>query len=472
MAVEPMMDTMTTGGVSDALLDQLRASLRGEVIDPQHPVYDAARSIWNGLIDRRPGAIARCASVADVVAAVHLAREHRPPVSIRGGGHQVAGSALCDDGLVIDLSAMRGVWVDPENRTAWVQAGATWGDLDPETQLFGLMTPGGEVSTTGVAGFTLGGGMGITMRQHGLACDNLRSIQIVTADGEVRTASRDEHPHLFWAARGGGRGIGVVTGFEFALHPLGPEVVALMTLYPYEQASEVARAWRDAAREAPERFTPQLVLWSVPPDPEIPAELHGRKVVVSAGMYAGPAEEAGPTLAPFRELATPLLDATDTVPYVAAQSALDDLLPAGGRYYMKSHFLDELSDDAIDTLLAVDADRPTPETLTAIRTLGGAIDRVDGNESAYAHRGARFNLSIDACWTDPAMDERAIGWSRDAWNRLQPFATGGVYINFSGLDDDADDLRDASFGASQQRLEEVRRTYDPDGLFEAAARRS
>ena len=472
MVVEPMMDVSTAGGVSDALLEQLHASLRGEVIDPQHPDYDTARSLWNGLIDRRPGAIARCAGDADVVAAVNLAREHRPAVSIRGGGHQVAGSALCDDGLVIDLSRMRGIRVDPDDRTAWVQAGATWGDLDRETQLYGLMTPGGEVSSTGVAGFTLGGGMGVTMRQHGLACDNLRSIQLVTADGEVRTASREEHPELFWAARGGGRGIGVVTGFEFALHPLGPEVAALMTFYPYEQAPEVARAWRDAAHDAPETLAPQLVLWSVPPDPAIPAELHGQKVVISAGMYAGPAEEAGPTLAPFRELGTPLLDATDTVPYVAAQSALDDLLPTGGRYYMKSHFLDELSDDAIDTLLAADADRPTPQTLTAIRTLGGAIDRVDGSASAFAHRGARFNLSIDACWFDASLDEQAIGWSRETWNQLRPFATGGVYVNFSGLDDDTDDLHNASFGASQQRLEEVRRTYDPEGLFEEAARRS
>jgi FAD/FMN-containing dehydrogenase len=472
MVVEAMAETATGNGVSTALLEELRTSLRGEVLDRQHPGYDSARSIWNGLIDRRPGAIARCTGVADVVAAVNLAREHRPPVSIRGGGHQVAGSALCDDGLVIDLSRMRGVWVEPASRTAWVQAGATWGDLDHETQLHGLMTPGGEVSTTGVAGFTLGGGMGITMRKHGLACDNVRSIQLVTADGEVRTASPDAHPELLWAARGGGRGIGVVTGFEFALHPLGPEVVTLMTLYPYDQAREVARAWRDAAHDAPETLTPQLVLWSVPPDPAIPAELHGQKVVISAGMYAGPAEEAGPTLAPFRELGTPLLDATDTVPYVAAQSALDELLPDGGRYYMKSHFMSELSDDAIDTLLAVDDDRPTPETLTAIRTLGGAIDRVDRDASAYAHRGARFNLSIDACWVDPALDERAIGWSRQVWDRLAPFATGGVYVNFSGLDDDTDDLHDAAFGDSQRRLEEVRRTHDPDGLFEAAARRS
>jgi FAD/FMN-containing dehydrogenase len=472
MAVEPMTDITTASGVSEALLDHLRTSLRGEVIDSQHPDYDTARSIWNGLIDRRPGAIARCAGVADVVAAVNLAREHRPVVSIRGGGHQVAGSAVCDDGLVIDLSRMRGVWVEPESRTAWVHAGATWGDLDHETQLHGLMTPGGEVSTTGVAGFTLGGGMGVTMRKHGLACDNLRSVQIVTADGEVRTASRDEHPELFWAARGGGRGIGVVTGFEFGLHPLGPQVAAMMTFYPYDQAREVARAWRDLAHDAPETLAPQLVLWSVPPDPAIPAELHGQKVVISAGLYAGPADEAGPTLAPFRQLGTPLLDATDTVPYVAAQSALDELLPTGGRYYMKSHFLDQLSDDAIDTLLAVDADRPTPETLTAIRTLGGAVDRIDGDESAYAHRGARFNLSIDACWADPGLDQQAIGWSREAWERLRPFATGGVYVNFSGLDDDTDDLYDAAFGASQRRLEQVRRTYDPDRLFEGAARRS
>ena len=458
--------------VEAQLAATLRSSLRGAVIGREHPAYDEARQVWNGLIDRRPGVIARCTGTADVVAAVEAARDHRPAVSIRGGGHQVAGGAVCDDGLVIDLSPMKGVRVDPVAGTAWAQSGVTWGELDRETQLFGLAAPGGEVSTTGIAGFTLGGGMGLTMRAFGLACDNLRAAQVVTADGMVRTASRDQHPDLFWALRGGGRGLGVVTAFEFALHPLGPEVARAQVLYPYEDAAAVARAWRDAAAASPDTVAPELALWSIPPDPDLPAHLHGAKVVIVAGVYAGPPADADAALQPLRELGTPLADLSGTVPYLQVQSELDEMFPTGGRYYMKSHFLEELSDRAIDVLLACDADRPTPQTLTVIRTLGGAVNRVTTDESAYAHRPAAFNVSIDAAWSDPALDQQAIAWSRATWDALEPFGTGGVYLNFSGLDDAADQTRSAAYGTSHDRLEHIRRTYDPDGLFEAAARRS
>ena len=454
------------------LLAALRDRMRGEVIDRDHPNYHAARQVWNGLIDHHPAAIARCQCTADVVAAVGVANEHRPTVSIRGGGHQVAGSSVVEDGLVIDLSHMKGVRVDPVAGSAWAQSGVTWGELDRETQLFGLVTPGGEVSTTGIAGFTLGGGMGLTMRAYGLACDNLRSIQIVTADGVVRTASRSENPELFWAARGGGRGLGVVTGFEFDLHPLGPDVAVAQVLYPYKDAAAVARAWREVAAAAPDQLAPELALWSIPADPGLPAELHGEKVVLVAGLYAGPPDDARTVLSSLRELGTPLADLSGTAPYLAVQSELDAMFPAGGRYYMKSHFLDVLSDEVIDALLVADADRPTPETLTVVRTLGGAVARAGADESAYAHRSASFNVSIDAGWTDPALDEQAIGWARATWDALRPHATGGVYVNFSGLDDDVDDTRDAVYGTSRQRLEQVRRAYDPDGLFEAAAQRS
>jgi FAD/FMN-containing dehydrogenase len=258
-----------------AIAGALRSVLRGPVIHRDHAEYHSARRVWNGLIDRHPAVIARCTGTADVVEAVRVAREYRPTVSIRGGGHQVAGSAVCDDGLVIDLSAMRAVHVDPTAATVRVQAGATWGEVDRETQLFGLVTPGGEVSQTGVAGLTLGGGMGVLMRAYGLSCDNLRSIEIVTADGAVRTASPDEHPGLFWAARGGGRGLGVVTSFEFDLYPLGPEVATAQVMYPYADAASVLAAWRDLTPHLPDTVTPEVVLWSIPPDPEIPAELHG-----------------------------------------------------------------------------------------------------------------------------------------------------------------------------------------------------
>jgi hypothetical protein len=471
---EDMTSDMATAPVAvdeRAMVEDLRGSLRGEVIDRSHPDYDRARQVWNGINDRNPVVIARCAGTADVVEAVRVARQQRPVVSIRGGGHQVAGSAVCDDGLVIDLSAMKGIHVDPVRRTVRAQGGVTWGELDRETQLFGLATPGGEVTTTGIAGFTLGGGMALTSRKHGLACDNLRSVEIVTADGAVRTASRDEHRDLFWAARGAGRGVGVVTSFEFDLHPLGPEVALAQYLYPYEDAERILRAWPEVAPAMPETVTPQLILWSVPEDPAIPAELHGRKVVIAMGLFAGPTAEADAALAPLAALGTPLLDLSATMPYLDVQSSVDEVFPHGGRYYMKSHGMHDLGDQAIAALLEWDATRPTPESLIAIRTLGGAVARVGPEESAFPHRSDVFNVSIDAGWQDPAMDDTAVGWARGLWDALRPHASGGVYINFSGLGDEADGLRHAVFGSSQARLADVRARYDPDGLFDTAARR-
>ena len=278
--------TMTDAREAE-LVAALRAGLRGEVIDREHPAYDEARGVWNGVIDRKPAVIARCTGTADVVEAVRIARELRPPVSIRGGGHQVAGSAVVDDGLVIDLSPMKGVHVDPSTRTVRAEAGVTWGELDRATQLFGLATTGGEVSATGIAGLTLGGGLGTTMRAFGLSADNLRAIEIVTADGMVRTASRDEHPELLWAARGGGRGIGVVTSLVFDLHPLGPDVATATFIYPYEDARQVLRNSRELVRSVPDAVTPEFGLWALPAIPEIPEELHGVKVALAAGVYAG-----------------------------------------------------------------------------------------------------------------------------------------------------------------------------------------
>ncbi|MGH3024597.1 MAG: FAD-binding oxidoreductase [Gaiellaceae bacterium] len=449
------------------LLEELRSSLCGAVIDRAHPAYDEVRAVWNGLIDRRPSAIAQCANSADVMEALRVARVYRPVVSIRGGGHQVAGSGVCDDGLVIDVSSMREVVVDPEARTARVGAGARWADVDHATQAFGLATPGGQVSVTGVAGLTLGGGIGSTMRAYGLSCDNLRSLEIVTADGTLRTASRNQHPDLFWALRGGGRGFGVVTSFEFDLHPLGPEVANALVLYPYEDAESVLRAWRDYASEAPDEVTPQIGLWSIPPLPEVPEELHWAPVGIAVGLYAGPPDEADPALAPLRQLGTPLADMTATTPYVETQSDMDELFPAGGRYWWKSHFLDELSDGAIATMVERDGGRPTPQSLIFIRTLGGAIARVADDETAYAHRSAGFNLSVDALWAEEALDEHAIAWARSTWEALRPYSTGGVYLNFAGLGED--DARSAALGTHEERLDQVRRAYDPDGLLAAAA---
>jgi FAD/FMN-containing dehydrogenase len=462
----PGPTTVTTDAVA-----ALRAALLGTVLVPGDAGYDNARRVWNGLIDRHPAVIVRCSGMADVVEAVAFARHHPVPVSIRGGGHQVAGSAVCDDGIVIDLSTMNGVLVDPVARTARVQAGARWADVDRATQLFGLATTGGEVSITGVAGLTLGGGMGLTQRAFGLACDNLRSIEIVTADGVVRTASPDQHPDLFWAAKGGGRGLGVVTAFEFALHPLGPDVTAAMVAYADDEATAVVRAWHDLALDAPDVISPELNLWTVPPDPALPAELHGRPIVLVAALFAGDPADADATLRPYRELAEPLLDMTETMPYAVLQSAFDAVVPDGNRYYFKSHFTDELTDDAIDALIAVGRARPNPDSLVVVRTMGGAISRVSADDSAYPHRGARFNISLDGLWSDPADDAAVVGWSRQSWDRLRPFANGGVYVNFAGFEGEADVSPAATFGSNVERLDAVRADYDPDGLFTGAAAR-
>jgi FAD/FMN-containing dehydrogenase len=452
------------------IVDELRSALRGEVIARSDPGYDNARRVWNGLIDHHPAVIARCSGTADVVETVRIARRYRPIVSIRGGGHQVAGSAVLDDALVIDLSAMTGVHVGPQAGTAQVQAGATWGDVDRETQRFGLATPAGEVSITGVAGLTLGGGMGHLQRRHGLSCDNLRSIELVTADGMVRHASRDEHQDLFWAARGGGRGLGVVTSFEFDLHPIGPEVAVGQFIFPYEQAETVMRGFRDLAPTMPDTVSPELLVWSIPPDPAIPEELHWSKAVFVMGVYAGPVAEAGDVFAPFATLGHPIADLSGTYPYVAVQSDVDALIPDGIRAYMKSHFADDLTDDAIATLLEHDASRPSPMSLIAIRTLGGAIASVDQDDSAYAHRDARFNVSVDAFWDEPELDETAIDWARATWDAFTPFSTGGVYVNFSGLYDEADSMRSAVQGSTTERLDRIRAEYDPEGVFAIAAK--
>jgi FAD/FMN-containing dehydrogenase len=452
-------------------VDALQTAVIGDVIGPDHPAYDEARMVWNGVIDRRPALIVRCSGVADVVAAVRFARTHPMEVSIRGGGHQIAGSAVCDDGLVIDVSPMNGVYVDPVARTARVQAGARWADVDRATQLFGLATTGGEVSQTGVAGLTLGGGLGLLERAFGLACDNIQAIEIVTADGVVRTASRQENPDLFWAARGAGRGLGVVTSFEFGLHQLGPEVAVAQVAYGYDDAEAAMRRWRDEALASPESVSPEAVLWNIPPDPEIPSELHGTKVFLAAGVYAGDPADAEPVLAPFGQLAPQLVDLSATMLYTEIQASMDEMVPDGGRYYFKSHFMDELTDDAIATLVDCDRRRPNGESLIAIRTLGGAIDRVTSDESAFPHRGARFNLSIDCIWSEPGDDDLFIGWAREVWEAMRPFANGGVYINFAGFENESDVGRDAVFGLDTRRLERVRAEYDPSGLFSGAAER-
>lgn len=456
----------TPAEVGQEIRRALEPAFAGTLIDSDHPEYDGARVVWNGLVDRRPALIARCSGTADVVGAVRVAARHRPAVSIRAGGHQVAGSAVCDGGLVIDVSAMKGVLVDPARRTARVQAGVTMGQLDRETQLFGLVVPGGDVTSTGVAGLSLGGGIGLLARAHGLTCDHLRSIEIVTADGQVRTADRDEHQDLLWAARGCGRGLGVVTSLELDLSVLGPSVAIVEVYYPGDQAESVLRAWRDAVEAIPDTVTPMVVLRGMPRYPQVASEVHETPVVGIGAVYAGPAGESEAALAPLRRLGDPLLDLSAVVPYEQSPSP-----PAGTmRAFMKSHFLDELTDEAIRTLLQQEARRIGSGSEVVIRTMGGAVRHASEDGSAFPHRAARFNLNVNAMWRDPRLDDAILGWCRSTWTAMRPHANGGVYLNFSGMADEAEAVRDAAYGASAPRLDEIRARYDPDGVFGLAAR--
>jgi FAD/FMN-containing dehydrogenase len=439
------------------------ASLRGPVLRPGDREYDAARAIQNGLIDRRPGLIVRCTGTADVIAAVNFAREHNLLLAVRGGGHNVAGNAVCDDGLVIDLSAMRAVHVDPRTRTVRVQGGATWGDVDRETQVFGLAVPGGVVASTGVAGLTLHGGMGHLRRKHGLSLDNLLAVDIVTADGQLRRASAEEHADLFWAVRGAGSNFGVVTSFEFRAHPLGPTVMLSAAMYALEDAPRVVPAWRDFMASAPEEVSALVVFWSVPAG--FPPELQGRPVAIVAAVYAGPADEGERVLQPLRELATPLIDLSGQMPYTAIQSAFDPFFPKGLLMYWKSLYVDELSDDLIRELCQLAAERPSSHSPIDIWHHGGAMRRVDAGATAFGGRDAPFMLSFDSTWMDPAESDRNITWTRQAWAAMHRFSSGGLYLNFPGFGEEKEDLLRAAYGPNYERLRLLKAQYDPTNLF-------
>lgn len=445
---------------------EFAAAMRGALIQPGDAAYDEERSVRNGLIDRYPALIAACTGVADVVAAVNFAREHDLLLSVRGGGHNVSGAATNDGGVVIDLSAMRGVWVEPAGGIVRVQGGATWGDVDRETQLFGLATPGGVVSTTGVGGLTLHGGWGWLRRKHGYCVDNLLAVEIVTADGQVRTASENENPDLFWAVRGAGSNFGVVTAFTFRLHPVGPLVAWAAPFYALEDAARVLPAWRDFMASAPEEVSSNAVFWGVPAAEAFPPELHGRAVHIPVAVYAGDATEGERVLQPLRELATPLLDLSGTMPYAILQAAFDPFFPKGWLYYWKSLSMDRLDEEAIAAIIGYAADRPSSDTLMALWHLeGGAANRVDTAATAFATRGTPYLLSFDTTWTDPADTVRNIGWTRSAWADMRRFGSGGLYLNFAGFGEEKEALVRAGYGANYERLVDLKTRYDPDNLF-------
>lgn len=450
--------------ISSEHVETLRAGLRGPLLGPGHAEYDRARAVWNAMHDRHPGLIVRCAGAADVVAAVNFAREQRIPLAVRGGGHNIAGKAVCDDGLVIDLSAMRAVRVRPDRGTARVEPGATLADVDRETQAFGLATPLGINSTTGVAGLTLGGGFGWLSRRLGLTVDNLVSADVVTADGKLRHASETEEPDLFWAIRGGGGNFGVVTSFEYRLHEVGPQVLAGLVVHPLDAARDVMRFYRDFIARTPEEFVTWMVLRQAPPLPFLPPEWHGRHILALALFYSGrDLAEGEEVAAPLRRFGKPVGEHVGPMPYTAWQAILDPLLAPGMRNYWKSHDFRGLSDGLIDVIVAHARRIPDPQTEIAVAQLGGAVSRVPVSATAYTHRDAQFVMNVHGRWADPGQDAACIAWARELFAAAAPFSTGGVYVNFMA-DDEGERVR-AAYGANYDRLVTLKARFDPTNLF-------
>jgi FAD/FMN-containing dehydrogenase len=446
-------------------LDRLGATLRGEILDRRAPAYDQARSIWNARIDHRPALIARCRRETDVVRLVRFAREHELLISIRSGGHNIAGSAVIEEGLVIDLSPMKAVRVDPRGRTARAEPGVTLGGLDRETQLFGLATPVGINSSTGLAGLALGGGFGWLTRRFGLTVDNLRSADVVTADGELITANEAENPDLFWALRGGSGNFGVVTSFEFALHQVGPDVLAGVIVHPFERASELLREFREVVAEAPDELSVWAVLRRAPPLPFLPPSVHGREVVLFAALYAGPTETGDRALQALRRIGRPLADEITLRPYAAFQQAFDPLLAPGARNYWKSHNFQRLSDALIDKAVDFAGRLPTSQCEVFLAHLGGAASRKPTDATAYVHRDAEFVMNVHSRWDQAIQDEECVTWARALFNATAGDATGGTYVNF--LTEDEPGRVGAAFGQNYPRLAELKARYDPGNLFRA-----
>jgi FAD/FMN-containing dehydrogenase len=451
-----------SGTATEEAVDAFTTRVRGRVLRPDSPGYDDARKVQNGMIDRRPAVIVRCRGNADVIEAVAFAKEHGLLLSVRGGGHNVAGNAVNDGGLVIDLSEMNAVRVDPHRRVAHVQGGATWADFDRESQIFGLAAPGGLVSTTGVGGLTLHGGFGHLRTKHGLSLDNLLSVDIVTADGQLRTASATENADLFWAVRGAGSNFGVVTSLEFQLHPVGPTVVLCGAFYHLSDAPQVLRGWRSLIKTTPEDFTPIALFWSIPEG--FPPEVVGTPIVATAGVYSGPVEKGIEVVRPFRELAVPVVDLSGPMPFTAVQSAFDPFFPKGLLCYWKSTYVEELSDGLIDALSELAESRPSPRTAMDVWPMHGAPSRVAAADTAFGRRPP-FMLAFESSWTDSTQSEANIAWARNAHSSMNRFAASGIYLNFPGFGEEKEEMVRAAYGANYDRLVAIKTQYDPGNLF-------
>lgn len=447
-------------------IDELRTSLRGNVVLPDDNNYDEVRLLANKMHDKRPAIIARCLGVSDVIASVKFARKHEILVAVRGGGHNVGGSGSCDDGMMIDLSLMRGVDVDAEKRIVRVQGGAMLSDLDRETQVFGLAVPVGVVSETGVGGLTLGGGFGWLRRKHGLSIDNLVSVDMVTAEGEFVTASETQNQELFWGVRGGGGNFGVVTTFEFQAHPVGPEVMFTVAWYPAETAKHVMTSWRDFMATAPDEVSSNAMFWSVPAIPDLPEEIHGKRIVIMVALYSGDPDEGERVLQPLREFGEPLVDLSGKVPFVGAQAAFDPFFPKGGQYaYFKSKYLDRLDDDVIDALIPNAINPPHPKVLIALWYMGGAIANVPADKTAFRGRDAKILFSVDGLWDDAEDSDKVIAYARQYLADMDQYSPGGLYVNFAGLGEEGEALVKDAYGDHYDRLVALKNKYDPTNFF-------
>jgi FAD/FMN-containing dehydrogenase len=439
------------------VIERFRTQLRGGHLLRGDNGYDAARKIYNAMIDHRPAIITRCAGAADVIAAVNLARSNGLLVSVRGGGHNVSGNAVCDGGLMIDLSPMKNIRVDPQTQTVRAEAGVTWGEFDRETQAFGLATTGGLVSTTGIAGLTLGGGLGWLMGNFGLACDNLISVDVVTADGQFLTASKSQNEELFWGLRGGGGNFGIATSFEFQLHPVG-SMVGGMLIYQLDQAAEVIKFYNEFTRESPDELGTFVAFVTSP---------QGERVLVIFVCYNGAVQEGERILKPLREFGPPLADTVGSMPYVQIQRMMDEAFPAGRQNYWKSNFLKGLDTEAINVIVNYIMKAPSPHSAVAIEQFSGAVNRVGIHETAFNHRNARYNLLIVGIWTDPAAKAANVKWVRDLWDAMAPYSSGGVYVNYLGQDADegAERVKSAYGPEKYARLVSLKQKYDPTNLF-------
>jgi FAD/FMN-containing dehydrogenase len=440
--------------VADTVVDELKKTLRGELIRSGEPGYDQARKIWNGMIDKHPALIVRCSGVGDVIDAVSFARENDLVLAVRGGSHSAAGLAMCDDGLVIDLTGMRAVRVDPRAQTMHVQGGALWADVDRESQIFGLATTGGTVSNTGVGGLTLGGGLGWLMGKYGFACDNLLSVDLVTADGKCTTASPTEHPDLFWALRGGGGNFGVATSFEFQLHQVGPQVLGGLVIHPLTAARDVLRFYRDFCASLPDEAEAYGAMLTSP---------DGHPVVAMLLGFNGPLDEGERVLAPARQFGSPVADLVGPMPYVQRQQLIDDLGTHGVHRYWKSGFATQLSDQFIDLMVEQANAMISPLTTLGLFYVHGAAAGIAPDATAFGLRGNQWDFDIISQWTNPAEAAVHVQWTRQFWAAAEPFTTGAVYVNH--IADDEPGRVHAAYGGNYDRLLSVKRQYDPQNLF-------